>query len=1142
MRINLLGPLELRTDAGTPVEVGGARLRRLLILLALEPGRTVTVGRLADQVWAGDPPAGPANALQALVSRLRRAAPGLPVEARAGGYRLAVAPDEVDLHRFETAVLAGRARLAADPAGGRRQLAEALALWRGPALADVADADFARAPVARLTELRLAATEDLVEAGLATAEAPAALLPQLRELAAAHPLRERLAELLIRALHRAGRPAEALAEYGRLRTALADTLGTDPGPGLAALHLEILRGTPPAAPADPAPAPADPAPPTAPADPAPPTAPADPAPPTAPADPAPPTVPAHPSPAAGNLPATLTSFVGREEAVTRVAALLDRHRLATLTGPGGAGKTRLAVESGRAVAGRFPGGVWLVELAPVTDPAEVPPAVLAALGLREHALLARAGRGVPEPAEPVDRLVEALAGRTALLLLDNCEHLLDAAAALAERLLTAGPGLRVLATSREPLGVTGEALCPVESLALPPADADPATALAYPAVRLFADRAGAARPDFAVDGGTVGPVVRICRALDGMPLAIELAAARLRGMTAAQVDARLDDRFRLLTGGSRTALPRHQTLRAVVDWSWDLLDGGERALWRRLAVFAGGATLDAIERVCADPPAGTAVGPPADPPAGTADRTPGGTAAGATDGAAPAAVADVLDRLAALVEKSLVVAGGAEPRYRMLETIREYGLARLVEAGEAERLRRAHAMDYLALAETAEPRLRTGAQLDWLRRLAADHDNLHAGLRYAVATGDAPVAVRYAAALGWYWWLSGQRAEGAELAAQVLALPGLADRAAPDRLAVALTLAALNLVSTHNDLPTGMAWLEQAAELSVGHESRHPVLRLVGLVVAAFRGGLPPRIPDELTALFADPDPWVAGTARMFHAHTMLNAGLPDEAAEVDLRVGLDHYRAVGDRWGMSFGLTSLADLLDRRGEAARATPFHEEALGYFEELGVRDDVPEMRLRLAHNLWRRGDRGRALAVLSRAAREAERGGSDETRAAVALGRAEVLRAQGDRARARDCLRESFRLIGDRHVAPQWRALHATSLAMLDALDGDLVGARGQHDRALELALGSQDAPVVGAVLVGYADLAVRLGRPAAAAALLGAASGVRGGPDHAILDRPAVEAAARAALGEAGFAEAYAGGLGYRLETAAEAVRVTLGG
>ncbi|MCW3815417.1 winged helix-turn-helix domain-containing protein [Micromonospora sp. DR5-3] len=620
MRISLLGPLELRADSGAPLPLGGARLRRLLILLALEPGRTVTVGRLAEAVWPHAPPT--ANALQALVSRLRRSAPGLPVEARPGGYRLALTRDEVDLHRFEDAVRAGCAILAEDPADGCRRLTEALALWRGPALADVADADFARAPVARLTELRLAATEDLLEAWLA-GEPPDALLPQLREMAAAHPLRERPTALLIRALHRAGRSAEALAEYERLRTTLADTLGTDPGPELAALHLEILRGG-----REPA-HPATGAPPVAAAVRVAPTR--RPARPHGglPADPTEaleangaaaasrvvstgPAASDHraatsgsgrlPAPARGNLPNTLTSFVGREEAVERVAALLDRHRLATLTGPGGAGKTRLAVESGRAVADRFPDGVWLVELAPVTDPAEVPQALLAALGLREQALLARVGRGAPEPVEPVDRLIDALASRSALLLLDNCEHLLDAAAGLAERLLTAGPWLRVLATSREPLGVTGEALRPVESLALPPADADPTTALTYPAVRLFADRAGAVRPGFAVDDTTVGPVVRICRALDGMPLAIELAAARLRAMTAAQVDTRLDDRFRLLTWGSRTALPRHQTLRAVVDWSWDLLDDGERTLWRRLAVFAGGATADAVERVCADSP------------------------------------------------------------------------------------------------------------------------------------------------------------------------------------------------------------------------------------------------------------------------------------------------------------------------------------------------------------------------------------------------------------------------------------------------------------------------------------------------------------------------------------------------------------
>ncbi|MET8907177.1 BTAD domain-containing putative transcriptional regulator [Micromonospora sp. NPDC004551] len=1063
MRISLLGPLEVRADTGTPVEVGGARLRRLLILLALEPGRTVTVGRLGEALWAGEPPAGAANALQALVSRLRRS--GLPVEAQPGGYRLAVAPDDVDVHRFEAAVRAGRARVAGDPAEGCRRLAEALALWRGPALADVADAEFARAPVARLTELRLAATEDLAEARL-DRSAPDTLLPELRELVAAHPLRERLAGLLIRALHRAGHPAEALAEYERLRVTLADTLGTDPGPQLTALHLEILRGEPATAPVRPTPAGPE-------------------------------------RPARGNLPATLTSFVGREEEVVRVAGLLDRFRLATLTGPGGAGKTRLAVESARAVAGRFPDGVWLVPLAPVTDPAEVPQAALAALGLREQALLARAGRTAPEPADPVGRLVEALAGRTVLLLLDNCEHLLDAAAGLTERLLTACPGLRVLATSREPLGITGEALRPVESLALPPADADPGTALAYPAVRLFADRAGAVRPDFAVDAATVGPVVRICRALDGMPLAIELAAARLRTMTAAQVDTRLDDRFRLLTGGSRTALPRHQTLRAVVDWSWDLLDDGERALWRRLAVFAGGATLEAVERVCAD--------------------------------------AQVLDRLSALVDKSLVVAGGTgEPRYRMLETIREYGLDRLAEAGEVDRVRRAHAAEYLVLAETAEPELRGAAQLDWLRRLSADQDNLHAGLRHVIAAGDAATAVRYAAALGWYWWLTGQRAEGADLAGQVLALPGVAG-APPAATALTLATAALNLTATHADnAAVSQERLVRAAQLSRGHEHEHPLLRVAGPIAAAFGANFQPPAMAGMVALFDDPDPWVAGIARLVRAHALLNGGLPDSGAEADLRAGLAHYRRVGDRWGMSFSLTSLADLLDRRGQAAEATPYHEEAMTYFEELGVREDVPEMRLRLAHNLWRRGDRERAWAELERAVQEAEVSGSDETRAAIAYGRAELLRAEGDRAGARACLREAARLLGDRSIAPQWRALNASNLGVLDAADGDLVSARTRHDQALKLAIGSQDAPVVAAVLVGYADLALRLDRPAAAARLLGAATGIRGGPDHAVLDRARVEAAARDALGEAGFAEAYAGGLTYRWDTAAEAVAVTL--
>jgi predicted ATPase len=296
-----------------------------------------------------------------------------------------------------------------------------------------------------------------------------------------------------------------------------------------------------------------------------------------------------------NLRAALTSFVGREEDVAEVGRLVGEYRLTTLTGPGGSGKTRLSVETARTLLDHTPDGVWLVELASLAGETEAAQAILAALGIPEQALVDSS-----PAAGLVDRLVAALGGRSALLVLDNCEHMIGAAAALADRLLGECPRLRILATSREPLGITGEVVRPVVPLALPPLEPSSLPLTSYAAIRLWVDRARAARPGFALTDDTVPIVVRICRALDGMPLAIELAAVRLRTMTVEQVATQLEDRFRLLTGGSRTALPRHRTLRAVVDWSWDLLSERERALLRRLAVFAGGATVVAAERVCGD--------------------------------------------------------------------------------------------------------------------------------------------------------------------------------------------------------------------------------------------------------------------------------------------------------------------------------------------------------------------------------------------------------------------------------------------------------------------------------------------------------------------------------------------------------------
>ncbi|MEV6372374.1 AfsR/SARP family transcriptional regulator [Micromonospora musae] len=1104
MQICLLGPLEVRADTGTPVEVGGARLRRLLIVLALDPGRPVTTGALVDAVWDGSPPAGAANALQALVSRLRRAAPGLPVEAVPAGYRLAVDRTAVDLYRFEDALAAGRTLLATDPAGAARRLDAALALWRGPALADVADTDFARAPVARLDELRLAAIEDLIAARAATQEPPAQL-PPLREQVAAHPLRERLVGQLMRALHRAGRPAEALAEYDRLRRILAETLGADPGPELAALYLAVLRGEQPDAPAGPL---AE-VPPGQPPGTPPPDGGAVPNR-AAPLSAAPASVPGRAVRGRGGLPAALTSFVGREAAVDRVDDLLAGSRLVTLTGPGGAGKTRLAVESGRAVAGRFPDGVWLVELAPITDPAEVPQALLTLLGLREQALIAAGRSRVPagEATEPTARLVDALATRCALLVLDNCEHLLDAAAALADRLLGACPDLRVLATSRESLGITGEALHAVESLALPPVGADAVTALAYPSVRLFADRAAAARPDFVVDAGSVAAVVGICRSLDGMPLAIELAAARLRSMTAAQVAARLDDRFRLLTGGSRTALPRHQTLRAVVDWSWDLLDAAEQALWRRLAVFTGGVTAETVERVCA----GGELAPD-----------------------------EVFERLSALVEKSLViVVGDGEPRYRMLETIREYGLDRLVEAGEAERLRQAHAAQYLALAERADPELRGPEQLRWIARLRAEQDNLHAALRWAVGAGEAETAVRFTASLGWYWWLRGQRAEGADLSREVLALAERTDRPLPvAMLATAYAVGAMNLMAGHADLEGTRAWLERAAEWA-DDASEHVMLRLIGPMSTMIDPADHPVGLVGLQKLFADPDPWAAAVARLMHGHMMLNSGSPAEEAHGDFRTALDLFETAGDRWGISTCRFSLAELANRTGDRSAAIEYLRDALYDVELLGAAEDLPQMRAQLAHLWWQAGDREQARRLLDEAYADAERLGADEPRAGVAFAWSELLRDAGDWPAAARWAERAADVVGRRNVAPQWRAMVATALGHVAAAAGDLTGSRAHLEQAMDLAIESTDAPVVSLVLVGYADLALRAERPVVAATLLGGADGVRGGTDRSALDAARVTRAARAALGEPEFAEAYAGGRGTRLDQARELLRVTL--
>ncbi|MEV7562360.1 BTAD domain-containing putative transcriptional regulator [Streptomyces sp. NPDC089795] len=1067
MRISMLGALDVRGEDGSGIGVGGTRLRALLILLALEPGRVVASELLVDGIWQDTPPAGAANALQALVSRLRRALPGIDVESHPAGYRLLVEPDAVDVVRFERLAAAGRGALVRDPDTAARLLREALELWRGPALLDVAAAPFFRAPVTRLTELRTAVLEDRVEADLRVGRGRE-LTAELTSLVAEHPLRERLVGALMRSLVAAGRPAEALTVYGEARAALAEELGVDPSPELSALHTAVLRGEV-EVPAGPSPTGEAPTPtPT----------------PTSPSSPSPSPTPAAISSPPTNLRSGLASFVGREEDLHHVGSLMDRYRLTTLTGPGGAGKTRLAVQSARPLLARFPDGVWLVELGPLSAEAEVAPAVLNALALRDQP----AGTG-----DPLDRLVAALRNRTALLVLDNCEHLVEAAATTADRLLGACPGLRILATSREPLGLTGEALWPVRPLPLPPADADAAQALSYAAVRLLDDRAAAARSGFAVTEETARAVTRICRALDGIPLAIELAAARLRTMDVEQLATRLDDRFRLLTGGARTAQRRHRTLRAVVDWSWELLTEAERVLLRRLAAFPGGATVEAAEEVCAG---------------------------GAVE------AYDVLDLITSLTDKSLLVTAG-DGRYRMLETIRAYGLERLEEAGERESLRRAHAAYFTGLARAADP-LRRAEQLEWLGRLTAEHDNLAAALRGAITAGDARAAVALVAAAGWYWWLGGHKADGAELAARALALPVPAVPAGSDTpdddgddgaRAVACALAALFATAGLGDDRRTAELLGQGLLLAARTGSRHPVVRFLEpldrLLRSADKGEAAP--PDAWAGLLTDEDPWVRAQARLEGAKTLLGAGGPPAEAEAAIEAALAGFRGLGERWGTSFALTLLADLVARRGDHGAAIGHYEEAVAVLGELGVVEDRLYARVRQAQLFRLAGDPAGSAAAMARAERDAVAAGWPEALAMMAHGKADLARWNGETAPARAELARAKAAVREVAVHPVFDAVVLDSLGYLDAADGELAAARAHRAEALELAAASGHAPTLAQVLVGVADQAVRLDRPREAARLLAAALAVRGGPDHSRPDAARVEAAARAALG----AEAY---------------------
>ncbi|MFI6815444.1 BTAD domain-containing putative transcriptional regulator [Nonomuraea sp. NPDC050328] len=1197
MRFGVLGPLTVWTGQGDQVRIPEAKVRALLADLLVHQGDPVSADRLIEDLWGDRPPGKPAGALRVKVSQLRKV---LEEAERGGRDRLAFrqpgylldGPSDAD--RFHE--LTTLARQSDDPRIKAGLLGDALALWRGPAFADFRDEEFARPAIARLEEQRLVALEEHAETRLELGE-HALLAAELADLVAEHPLRERLRAVHIRALYRAGRQSEALDSFTELRTLLLDELGVDPSPQLVELQRAILAQDPALAPV---------------------------------------------VPARTNLPTPATELIGRERAAAEVRSLLAAHRLVTLTGPGGVGKTRLALDVARRLEADFPGGVWLVELAALDVPsrAGVVHAVSAALSLRDDATGSRTADGGC-------RLSDAVRDKRLLLLLDNCEHVIEPVATLVDQLLRTAPGVRFLATSQEALNLTGEALWPVPPLDLPPAvpvsrpeptssfssaaassaaslgtpsplttapaspsshptavpgsrAPDPAAAhpaaahpaaahpaAAHPAaahsaaahsaaahsaadtsaaghearsgqpptwgpdsshpspwgapgsadrtpmqptttaadveavtaigaagaVQLFVARAAAAVPGFRLDPTNAHDIADICRKLDGVPLAIELAATRMRVLSPRQLLERLDDRFRLLAAGRRDAPARQQTLRAMIDWSWELLSDRERQVLSSLAVHADGCTLEAAEAVSAGGEIEqyevldllarlidrslvvTVCGAPTPGAPTPGAPTPGSTIPGAPMSGAPMSGATT-----------------TAPRYRLLESVAAYCVERLRESGDYEAVRARHLAYYTALAEQGDRRLRGHGQREWLARLDAEAPNIRAAL-------DGPAtrqqALRLANAMAWYWTLRGRYEEGFQSFDRALAHPGEAD---PSTLAEAL------------------AWR-------------------AGLMLQF--SGCNGTLAESLAGLDQIIDPVRRALLRWYLAFGLWGRGDLQDFDELAIRA-LEEFESLGDRWGIAAGLSSRASIGLVTGDLAAATRDGERSAALFAELGDQCGVLLATGQLATFAEIAADYDRA-AVLHEAVLTA---GQDlelwveVSRALAGLGRIALLR--GDYLRADDLHEQARRLAHEQsnpfaeHFAEIGLALSARRQGRLDEaerhltrwldwlrmIEGDpgialvlaelgfIAELRGRgaeamalHLEGLECARATNDPRAVALAYEGLAGAEALAGNHRAAARLLGTASAARasvGVPlpagERADVDR--ISALVRDALGE----------------------------
>lgn len=830
LELRILGPLEIVVD-GEPVDIAAPKLRSLLCDFVVRSGQVISTDQLIDDLWGEDPPRTAVGTLRSYVTKLRGllGPTGADVlRASPPGYVLDVEIDAVDARRFERSVQEVRARGMGPTPEAVASLRTAIDLWRGPALADVTYEPWAQPEIARLEELRWSAVEELAQLELDRGRHDE-VIADLESHAASQPRRERLRELLMIALYRSGRQTDALRCAEEFRRQLRDELGLEPSVSIRELEQSILLQSPELDVRS-----------------------------------------VVRATAAHNLPTSLTSFIGRDQELEEVAELLASSRLVTLLGPGGCGKSRLAVEVGRRAPG--PNGVWIAELASIQDGTHVPHAVAGALGVVEEP-----GRSLTET------IAGFVAGQSITLIIDNCEHVVPACAELAERLLSACPGLRVLATSREPLGIDGEITFRVPPLPI------------NDAVRLFMERAQQALPGsrFATEERHVSEIVR---RLDGIPLALELAAPLVRSLRLEDIAHALDRRFELLTAGRRTALPRHRTLRALVDWSYELLSDRERSVFDALSVFAGAIRLDAARAVVGG------------------DR--------------------VVESLSRLVDKSLLTAehGAESTRFTLLETLRQYAHEKLSEDPANLALRVDRHLDwYVEWAEEAAERFRGERAGRWLDEVEADLDNIRAAMRRGISSSAPMKSLRIAVALGHFWILRGFRQEGRSWLLRSM------DSETPDDLRALALVARSDLAFNLGDRATALREAKEAVE----HGRSCGVDRVIGECLLQL---------GKLTRVHGDQ----GGASRYYsEAHDLgVSCGLADTtgsalaglgdlaAAEGDLGrarslyeqaltffADSGHPHAIGSAW------LNLAAVATREGRTDDASTLFHEALTIYESL-----------------------------------------------------------------------------------------------------------------------------------------------------------------------------------------------------------------